>query len=58
MDDNLVTVCSACNGTGWTGWYKPMGNPPVMVFVPQRCICGTGLRTYKSSDLPKMDKSD
>ena len=40
--------CKVCNGTGWTGWEKPMSDQNgkiVMVFVPQRCcMCETGLK--------------
>lgn len=35
-------VCKVCNNTGMTGWEKPMGFPPVMVFIPQVCTCPIG----------------
>jgi len=34
--------CQRCNGSGWTGYEKPMGSVMGtlhMVFVPQRCSC-------------------
>ncbi len=38
--------CPACQDTGWTGWYKPMGagNGQIdLVFVPQICLaCDAG----------------
>lgn len=35
-------TCETCKGQGLTGWEKPMGNPPTMVFVPQFCQCPAG----------------
>ena len=44
--------CDTCKDTGMTGWEKPMGNPPVMVFVPQPCQCIAGDK-YRVSNYSK-----
>ncbi len=45
-------TCETCKGQGLTGWEKPMGFPPVMVFVPQFCQCEAG------QSLAKMNAPD
>jgi hypothetical protein len=47
-----VTPCTVCNGQGLTGWEKPMGFPPRMVFVPQFCQC------EKGRDLARINAPD
>lgn len=44
--------CTICGGQGLTGWEKPMGTPPTMVFVPQFCQCEAG------QSLAKMNAPD
>lgn len=35
-------TCETCKDQGLTGWEKPMGDPPQMVFIPQFCQCERG----------------